>query len=488
MRIAIARIYHETNTFNPVPTTLDVLKSYGYREGQEMLEASFIAAEMAGAVEEAGSRGIELIGLIKAGGWAGGKLKQQDYEYLKGRLLSRLQDSLPVDGLYLALHGALVGEEVDDIEGDLLEAVREIIGDIPLALSLDMHANITEKMARLADFLVGYHTCPHLDTEQMGRVAVGALDNIISGASKPVIHRLKLPMITPADRHDTFKGPLAELFAKVARIEADPDVLSASIFPVQPWLDVPELGWTVVVVTNGETGKGKEYCARLAEECKQRKEDFEVKKLTTAEAVRRAREIDGGPVVISDSADATNAGACGNSTHLLSEMLRTGVNGTALVPLLDPAMARQAHEVGIGGIVEGLVGAYPQNPFSPPVNIRAEVLATSDGRFSISGHGGGNVSMDMGKTAALGIGNVVLVVSENAGPGHDPLLFRHIGFEPRDAKIVVVKSPVGFRAAYEPFAREIILADTPGAASSNLTTLNFTKRPKPMYPFEEIKT
>jgi microcystin degradation protein MlrC len=258
------------------------------------------------------------------------------------------------------------------------------------------------------------------------------------------------------------------------------------VFPVQPWLDVPELGWTVVVMTDQETDKGIDYCMELAQECARAKEEFEVEKLAAAEAIRHACDIDGGPVVISDGADATSAGAYGNSTRLLSEMLRLGVNGSALVSLVDPAMANQAHESDIGGFVEGEVGRDPHNPFSPPLHIMAEVLATSDGRFYINGHGGNNLSINMGKTAALGIGNVVLVVSEKAGPGHDPLLFRHIGFEPKDAKIVVVKSPVGFRAAYEPFAKGIILADTPGAATSNLGSLSFAKRLKPMYPFEEV--
>ncbi len=141
MKVAVARIYHESNTFNPVPTTLDTLKAFGYREGDAMLDASFVSSELAGAVEAAGKHGIELAGLIKAGGWAGGKLAADDFDYLRSRFLARCRESLPVDGVYLALHGALVSEAEDDAEGNILEAVRELIGEkIPLVVTCDMHA------------------------------------------------------------------------------------------------------------------------------------------------------------------------------------------------------------------------------------------------------------------------------------------------------------------------------------------------------------
>lgn len=488
MKIAISRIYHETNTFNPNLTTLEGLKQYGYYEGEKMFAEEVVSAELLGAVERASKLEIKLVGLIKAGGWAGGILKQSDYKYIKDRLLKRLEESLPVDGVYLSLHGALVSEEESDVEGDILKSVRECIGKrTPLVASCDMHANITQKMIENVDILVGYHTCPHLDSEKIGGLSIHLLYRLVRDEIKPIMYWCKIPIITPADRHNSFTGPLKDIFDKVSEIESNPDVLSASVFTVQPWLDVPELGWTIVVITNGERYKGTSYCQELAKLCWEKRKEFEVTKLSAKDAVSKANQVNGHPVVISDGADATNSGSVGNSTHILYELLNQGINGKALVPLVDPAMARLAHSQGVGSVVEGEIGRFPENPFNKPVQIRGKVIALSDGKFTISGHGGRNFQVDMGKVSAIDLGNIVLVVSERPGPGHDPMLFRHIGLKPEDAKIVIVKSPVGFRASYEPFAKEIILADTPGAASSNLKSFNFTNRPKPIYPFEDIE-
>jgi microcystin degradation protein MlrC len=426
--------------------------------------------------------------LIKAGGWAGGPLLQRDYECLKERLLHRLKEVLPVDGVYLALHGALVSEDEPDVEGSMLEGVRQCVGEkIPVVVSCDMHANITHRMVGNADAITGYHTCPHLDTEDTGRFSVRLLGRIAGGEVKPVVYWTKIPMITPADRHNTAAGPLKEIFDTVSEIETGPGVVCASVFAVQPWLDVPELGWSAIVVMNGKADAGSGNCQRLTRACWQRRKEFLVPKLSAAEVVRRANEINGGPVVISDGADATNSGAPGNSTRLLAEMLNQGVSGRALVPIVDPAMAQMAHCRGVGADISGEVGRSPENPFSEAIGIHGRVLAISDGQFITSGHGGGKLKVNMGKVAALALDGIVVVVSEMSGPGHDPMFFRHIGLEPKEAKIVVVKSPVGFRAAYEPFAKEIILADTEGAASSNLKAFNFKRRPDPLYPFEDAE-
>ncbi|MBI4377612.1 MAG: M81 family metallopeptidase [Nitrospinae bacterium] len=489
MKIAIGRIYHEANTFNPNLTTLESLKSYGYYEGNAMLNKDTILAEITGAVESAGELNIKLTGLIKAGGWAGGIIKEDDYEHLKDRLLTRLKEALPVDGVYLALHGAIVSEDELDVSGDILKSVRKCAGvETPVMVSCDMHANITERMMKNADALIGYHTCPHLDSEDIGKLSIRLLHRMIRDEVNPVMYWCKIPMITPADRHNTFNGPLKTIFDKVRKIVSYPEVLCASVFPVQPWLDVPELGWTIVVVTNGKTDIGENRVKELAELCWDMRKEFDVEKLSAKDAIGRANQIKGSPIVISDGADATNAGGIGNSTHLLSELLSQGVHGgDALVPLIDPGMAQKAHSAGVGRVVEGEVGKFPENPFIKPVRVRGIVIAISDGKFTINGHGGSNLKIDMGKIAAIKLGKVILVVSERPGPGHDPMVFRHIGLNPKDAKVVVVKSPVGFRAAYEVFAKEIILADTPGAASSNLKSFKFKMRPKPLYPFEEIR-
>lgn len=488
MRIGIARIWQETNTFSPEKTTLERFELFGLYSGREVLAHIDQLAELEGAVAAAKAEGndIELVPIFAAGAWPAGRLTKETAEHLKKSFLNSLDECGQLDGMFLSLHGALASEDCDDFEGELLEKLRKKYGqNLPIVVSLDMHANITSKMVSLANAIVGYHTCPHLDVEETGQRAMEILLDILTGKIAPVIAWRKLPMVVPADRHNHLEGPLKKLIGLIEKIEEKPEVVSCSVFAVQPWLDVEELGWSTVVITDGKPELSQDLADEIAEKCWQNKDKFIVDKVLPTEAINKAIKIQGSPVVISDSADSTNSGASGNSTWLLKEIIKAGLSETIFLTMVAPEVAENAHKAGVGADIDAEFGVIPENPFNQSLKIRMKVKSLHEGTIRLSGHLGRNLVIKMGKTAVLESDGIKIVVSQSAGPGHvPPEFFSQLGLDVNDAKIIIAKSPVGFRAAYEAIAAGIILCEAPGPACSDLSNLNFKKRPVPMYPFE----
>ena len=209
-----------------------------------------------------------------------------------------------------------------------------------------------------------------------------------------------------------------------------------------------------------------------------------MEKVPPEEAIRQAIAIDGGPVVIADGSDSVNSGAPGDSTHLLRAMLGQSIGGPAFVTVVDPDAVEVALTAGIDNEVTLQVGGKRDRIFSQPVSVTGRVTRISNGRFTIGGHLGSDI--DMGRTVALDTGDVKLVLSEQVGAGHDPMVYRHLGLEPTEAKIVVVKTPVGFRLAYSSISKAAILADCPGLSPSDLRTLDWSKAPRPLFPLDDL--
>ncbi len=323
MKIAIGQVSQETNTFSPVRTNLEDFERYGLYFGSTIVERFASVNELGGFISTlTKEKDIGIVPLLRAFAWPSGEVTKDTVNFLREKLLLNFQKALPVEGVLLSLHGAMVSEDIDDVEGELLSTVRDCVGkEVPIVSTLDLHANITNLMVKSSDVLIGYHTCPHIELFETGVKATEIMLSIISGQINPSMRYQKIPMITPADKHNTNSGPLKELSSCIKEIESLPEVISASLFPVQPWIDVPELGWSVIVATDSDP----EYAQRLANEIARTawhsKNKFFVKKLTPNEAIRKALAINGGPVVISDSSDSTNSGAPGDSTSLLKEML-----------------------------------------------------------------------------------------------------------------------------------------------------------------------
>jgi microcystin degradation protein MlrC len=492
MRIAIGQLWQETNTFNPLPTTRAAFEQFGVLRGDELVERMADTNELGGFIQSLRSwpERPEIVGLVRLPAWPGGAATQSTFRWLRRELLGALRCQLPVDGVLLALHGAMVADGMPDVEGEILQAVRRLVGPtVPVVATLDLHANVTRRMVEMADALVLYHTYPHVDVFETGQRGAAVLRRILVEGVRPVTLFQKLPLVVPPERANTQDPASAShgFRERLQELEADPRILAAGLATVQPWLDIPELGNAVVVVADGDSRWVRSACVRLAQDVWRRRRDFLPKLVPVKEAVRAAHAVRDGLVVLADGADATTSGATGDSTHLLRELLKYDWPRPALVTLVAPAVVRRARERGVGAELTTRLGGVRDRRFSRPLRLTAEVVTLFDARFVMSGHLAKHLAIDMGPSVVLRRGNVHVVVTSRTGPHFAPELFRAAGLDPFTASVVVAKSPLGFRAVYEAAAKKVLLVQAPGCAPSDFWHYDYRNIPRPLWPWDEIR-
>ena len=486
MRIALAQVWQETHTFNPLPTGLRDFEVNGLYFGADILEHLQGVGELGGflsAVAETAGQ-VEPVPIIRAWALSGGRITAEALEFIASRLVSGLREVPPVDGVYLSLHGAAASEKVDDVQGHILSAVRGVVGDdLPLVVSLDHHANITKRLIASLDALIGYQTLPH-DPFETGVRAARLLFAIVKGEVTPRIAWQKIPMLAPADRGLTAEWPMAEWFGMARRLENEPGVISISNFPVQPWLDVEELGWATVVVTDNQPQLAQRLAAELADKAwALRREFWQVRRLPPAETIRQAAQAPQGPIIIADASDSVLSGTPGDSTCLLKEMLRQHITCRALVPVVDHDVVETAIRAGVGREITVQVGGKIDTVFSQPLEITAHVAGIiEEGLISASIWG----PADMGRTVLLRTGSIEVLVSELRGlGGSDPAVYRRFGVEPSEAQIIVVKMYFNFQGL-RPIMQGSVMADCPGLSSWDLRQFTWKKAPRPLFPLDDL--
>ncbi len=489
MRIAIGEFKHEVNTFSPVPTTLDVFRADRILEGPEMLRVlAHTNTEIWGFVEQMAAYPGQVVPLVAANALSGGPLTAETYTYLRDRLLDHLRQAGPVDGLFLALHGATVAdvEGGDDVTGLLLREVRKLTGPaLPIIATLDLHANVTRQMIDQATALIGYQTWPHIDLADRGREAANLLWATLAGIVRPAMALAKLPMILQVENGQTTSGPMAELLGRVRSWEREGCCLCGSVFLVQPWMDLPEMGCAVTIVTNDDKTHAQILADRLAADMWQRRHDFGVELTSVDAAIDQALQASGKPVVLADSADSTGSGAPGDSTAILARLLDRHVTCRVLLPIVDKEAVQVAFEAGQGATVRLGLGGKIDSLYSRPVTVEGEVVRVGEATFRFKGPVFTGQELAMGPVAVLRVRNIFILVSQRPNWTVDPEMYRSVGLEPTEAQIVVVKSPNQFRAGYGPIAHQILVVDAPGRASANLRSLPFRRLPRPFYPFDQ---
>ena len=484
MRVGVALIQQETNSFSPTRTPLDAFAEGGLLVDGEQVFArcANTNTEVAGFLEGVQAAGHRAVPLLAAWAMPGGPLEAGTLAALRQRFADALAAAAPLDGLLLALHGATAAVDECDVSGALLELAREVVGSVPVVASVDLHANVTRRMLHAADALVGYRTCPHTDHAETGRRAARVLVTMLSGRT-PVAASRKLPLILPAERQDTTSGPLAQVMATARAAETN-GAWAASVFLVQPWLDTPETGCAVVAV--GEDVSRLEACVDgLATDVWNRRHLFDVELVAPQAAVHRALAASRGPVLLIDSADAMSSGAPGDSTVLLRHVLEATPHRSVLMTVRDPVVAQYAARCGVGSTVDVHVGARLAPAFYSPVPLRARVEAVSAGRFRLSTATLRGLEISMGTAAVLRVGHLHVVVHERAVMTNDPALYRSVGLHPEDAQAIVVKHPVGWRVGLGEMAAEAVYVDLPGASTPHLARLPYRHVPRPIYPLDD---
>jgi microcystin degradation protein MlrC len=487
MRLAIGGIVQESNSFSPVAGSWLHFPPGQLLRGEELIAGRRgTRTEVGGAIEVARRRGIELAPLLFAMTTAAaGPMHGPVFRALLDELLERLRAAGPVDGALLVLHGAMAAEGAEDATGEILRAARALLGPgRPLVATLDLHANVTHTMAREATALVGYRTAPHIDLYETGVRAMELLASAVAGEVRPVTVLRRLPMILPAENGRTTEGPYAEVMEAAIAGARQPRVLDASVFSVQPWLDVEDVGCSVVVVGDDDPAPAEALADALGAQFWRSRHRFEVELAPTAATLREALASGRGPWLLADSADAPSSGAPGDSTAVLKELLAQRPARLCLHNIVDAAAVQAMARAGIGATVRLAVGASSGASFYAPLTVEGQVRLLADGAFVNKGLGFQGVMFYRGLTGVLQIGALALVVMERPVIQWDPELYRSVGLEPRDAQVVVVKSPAAFRAAYGPLAAEIRVLDAPGVCSPMLRALPWKRCRRPIFPLD----
>ena len=492
MRIAIGQLWQESNTLNPLPTTIADFEAFGICQGAAILERFAETNELGGFIQSlrAWPERPEVVGMTRFAAWPSGPVDAKTFDVLFERMLNAFADAGKLDAVLLALHGSMVAECEPDVEGHLLERMRKALGSkIPLVATLDLHANITPRMVENADVLVLYHTAPHVDVMNTGRRGAAALRKLLIDGVRPVKAFRKLPMVVPAERANT-QDPNSYSYGVRKTLEGwerNSFVLSAGLATVQPWLDIPDLGSSVLVTCSDQAPPtwAERACAELANDVWTHRRDYLPELIDAGDAVQRAHRSADGLTVISDSADATTSGSTGDSTVLLSELVKYDWPRPALVTLVAPETVVDAEKRGVGAAWTATLGATRNPRDFRPITLPVQVRNIFDATFILSGHLAEKLPIDMGRSVVLTHGNVHIVVTSRSGPHFAPQLFQTAGLDPFTASVLIAKSPCGFRAAYAEHAKQIFVARAPGCAPSDFWKLPFQRIPRPLWPWDE---
>jgi microcystin degradation protein MlrC len=472
MRIAVGGMQHETNTFAPTRADLDAFVKGGGWPTIQYGESLFDAVDganlpVAGAVGFLRASRHQVVPLTWAAASPSAHVTRDAFETIVGDLVRRLQDALPVDGVYLDLHGAMVCEHVDDGEGEILARVRQVVGSkVPVVASLDLHANVTRRMVQMADALTIYRTYPHVDMAVTGARAAERLMKIVLSNRFPAKAFHVFDYLTPLPSQCTLMQPAKGLYELVAAIERERDVW-LDLAPCFPMADFPECQMTAVCYA----GKGEfaqSALDQLVKAVEDAEPDFALTLWTPADAVAYAARhgTPGAPVVLADTQDNPGAGGNGDTTGLLAAMITGRPPDAVLGLLIDPAAAEQAHRIGAGAAGDFRLGAISGVPGHDPVVGRFMVERLGDGQFTCTGPMFKGFRMKLGPMALLrepqsGVRVVLASVKCQAA---DQEMFRHVGIEPIRQRLVAVKSSVHFRADFQPIAREVLVVRSPGPA------------------------
>ncbi len=487
MRVGIAGFLHESNTFAGALTEVRHFEEAFLHRGADLLPVWREAHhELGGFIEGCEREGLEMAPLFAASATPKGPLTAAAYDALAGELVSAVASAGPLDGLLLALHGAMVSEEHDSADSETLRRVRAAVGPgLPLILSLDMHANITQTMAELPTATVAYRTYPHVDQRERGIECARLLARALRGEERPVQAHRKLPLLIHIVQQYTGAGVMAELYAEADRVAAKRGILSVSVAPGYIYADVPHMGASVIVAADGDRALAEAEAQHLAEFVFARRHTLNAELPGVEEAVRRVAGFEG-PVCLMDCGDNIGGGGPGDATILLRALLRRDI-APVLAVLYDPEAAAACGGAGEGATVSLEVGGKTDRRHGAPVSVSGRVRAVSDGVFiEPEPRHGGTRQFDQGRTAVIDTveGHSIVVNSRRVMPTSLQQLLS-LGIDPGAYQAIIVKGVTAPRAAYESVARHTICVDTPGVTQAGPEAFPYRNRPSPLFPLEQ---
>lgn len=489
MRILIAMMKHETNTFSPIVADWQRFKDWGAYQGDDALQAYEGTAMPIGAyIELAKSRGAEIIIPMAAEAMPAGLVTKDAYNHLVDPILDAVRDG--VDAVMLDLHGAMVSEVTADGEGTLLERIREIDPDLPIAVTLDLHCNLTEKMVSNCTTLIGYKTYPHVDMYEVGKQIGQSLLDKLDGKIDPVMSWGNVAVLSQTLRQGTDDEPMATLIRLCREAEAEDGIIAATAFGGFALADIKESGNSVIIVSDGSQDKADAVRDRILAKAWECREDFIYKHTPLEERVAEAKEMTDGPVILLDHADNCGSGATQDVMTVIAEVLRQGLEDVAVGAVWDPEAVQQMQKAGVGSKITLKLGGKTDMPsigeVGEPLEITGTVKVLTNGEWTVRGPMYTGVKVFMGPTAVLDTGNMEIVVVSNHHEPWDQGVFTSVGIQPEHKRYLVLKSRIHYRAGFAPIAKATLTLDGKGVTTSDNNLLDYHNVRRPIYPLDLI--
>ena len=492
MHFVLAQMSHETNTFSPLPTPLNAF-SPGMGGTEPALNTADAIAALAGtntplaafydlACEAGATVEIPIAGAAAPSG----PVDDAAFETFCTVICKAVEKGC--DALFLDLHGAMVTQTYDDGEGELLRRVRHIAPNLPIAVALDFHTNMSQTMVDNATVITGFRTYPHIDMYETGQRAGRTLLRALRGEIKPVMSICKQPMLTHTLKQTPAEQPMKDIMDQAIQAEASGQVLNASVFGGFPMADIPHVGLTALIVSDGDPAPGAALAQQLCDLAWQRRADFVYQVEPVTESIATAKTFDTKPVVLVDHGDNVFSGGSQDVMATVAEAIAQGLENMAVGPIWDPASVEQMIAAGVGAEITLQLGGKTPLPAlgltGEPLTISGRVRCITDGRYRVTCPMLTGVMLDHGRSAVLDTGTMEILVCSKRMEAFDLGVFRHAGIEPTAKHYLLIKSRQHFRAGFAPIAKHIVLLSGPGATSSDYSLFNFQHVPRPLYPLD----
>ncbi|XOV87916.1 MAG: M81 family metallopeptidase [Pseudomonadota bacterium] len=480
MRIAIAGIVHETNTYCRDETPAS---AFAQVRGERMLRARGTETSLGGALAACEALAIEVVPLLSASAQPSGTIEREAYDQFKNEILAGIANAMPIDGVFLDLHGAGVVRGISDLEGDLAVAIRNLVGEaVPVTASFDLHGNVTQVMADALDGTFACHQYPHVDLHDRAAEAVALIKRMREENFRPVSHVETIPMLMPTTT--TFEGIGKETLAIMLEEEAASDeIIDVSWFHGFPYTDTEHVGVHVVVTTTGNRDLAELTAKRLASRLWAGREAFRPKSLGADEAVAQAMAAEVRPVVINETSDNCGGGTPGDGTHLLGAMLAAKPERACFGFIVDPVVAEEAHAAGVGATISVLLGGRYDELHGAPLALTAYVKALHDGRLVMRAMFRG-APLNLGRMARLVVDGIDIVVASRRSQTFDIAPFLAVGIDVEEYAIVALKSSNHFRAGFTDLAGTIITADPPGLTTHQVEIFPRLHATRKLWPLD----
>ncbi|HET8678947.1 MAG TPA: M81 family metallopeptidase [bacterium] len=487
IRLAALGMSHETNTFVSAQTDYTAFEHTGILHADEIVGAFKDAhSTMAGYLDAGDGPGVQITPLIFAHATPSGLITRDGFARIADEMIRLLRDHGPWDGVLLAQHGAAVSEEYPDADGEIVSRVRSLVGDhTPVGLSLDMHANVSPKMVENATITVLYRTNPHVDPRLRARECAELVVRTIRGEIRPVQRLETPPVVINILQQHTGSEPMRGIMQDLEEVLRQPGMLSASVAMGYPYADVPEMGMAFLAIHDGDPTAASGAARQMARRAWDKRSHFRGDAPAPNEALRLADDAPAHPVVLMDVGDNVGGGGPGDSTILLTAAKRLRVHGLLYI-LHDPEAVAACVSAGVRRHITLRVGAKTDGQHGEPVEVTGTVRMIADGRFEERApRHGGHRFFDAGLTAVLETtdDHTIVLTSKRTMPTSLQQLYS-VGIRPEAKRVIVAKGVVAPRAAYEPIAAQIVLVNTPGVTSSDLSGFAYVRRRRPLYPFE----